>query len=181
MVACACERAASLSAKLAARLRLRSASSLAALRRLQRSLSLSRSRSSEGMPAPCCWRRPRVASFSRIRCNQWSKGPCPGSNSAPKNLHHLRSSMHVIWKLWGAQRPNYFYLFLFYSNFDSRFANICVHFIRLNYYAFEKARCGWCNRHAAKHDFTIFDITPFASSVLWYTKINKSKNSLYYQ
>lgn len=86
MVACACERAASLSAKLAARLRLRSASSLAALRRLQRSLSLSLSRSSDGMPAPCCWRRPRVASFSRIRCNQRSKGPCPGSNSAHKTF-----------------------------------------------------------------------------------------------
>jgi len=106
MVACACERAASLSAKLAARLRLRSASSLAALRRLQRSLSRSRSRSSEGMPAPCCWRRPRVASFSRIRCNQRSKGPCPGSNSAPKTFTIYRSNMHVIRKLRRAQRSN---------------------------------------------------------------------------
>lgn len=114
MVACACERAASLSAKLAARLRLRSASSLAALRRLQRSLSLSRSRSSEGMPAPCCWRRPRVASFSRIRCNQRSKGPCPGSNSAPKTFTVYYSSMHVIRKLRGALRSSGKLTFLFF-------------------------------------------------------------------
>lgn len=102
MVACACERAASLSAKLAARLRLRSASSLAALKRLQRSLSLSRSRSSDGMPAPCCWRRPRVASFSRIRCNQRSKGPCPGSNSSHKTFTIYRG-MRVFRKLREAQ------------------------------------------------------------------------------
>lgn len=105
MVACACERAASLSAKLAARLRLRSASSLAALKRLQRSLSLSRSRSSDGMPAPCCWRRPRVASFSRIRCNQRSKGPCPGSNSAHKTFTIYRG-MRVFRKPRGAQRSS---------------------------------------------------------------------------